>query len=526
MFAVAVLTHYEILEYWFTGIDTLTLIETSRVTTVADAVANFTKPLMHGTNFVALAGLFYRPLTNFSYAFDYWLWGLNPFGYHLTDLLLHGTAAVLVFGLIDELTDDTLAAVLGGGLFALHPATAEIVPAPARRADTLATIFVVFSVLLFIRGLDTTRRRSYLAGSVFAYLLALGSKEIAVILPPLVVTWFVLTEYATTEDWGETLRTGTAIIAPYASVTTGYFAVRFAVLGGIGGYVGPFSPASGDPVTTVAAEYLLSLLYPIDYIEAILSYDLQFVPSALYVFVGVIAVLSPYAVYWANGLRSLCSSKLGRSIVFFGAWLAVPLILYIRLGTYSDRNGYVSIIPVVAVLALLFVVAVRESLDGVSLPEAGTSTVLIVAGLLTVSLVAGSPLVRSYDRWEHNGEVTREALQAAANETDNLSANAVIGVVGLPRSPEFSSPTTRARAKTANHFWAHTITAWLRLQKQGCSVTTYKAGPVVVMNGNIDDVRMTISREKNQRFPRMYLRYTTSASENDTTANRDLRTSP
>jgi hypothetical protein len=92
---LAIATHYEVLTYWFTGPDTLTLIETSRIGGSKSAIDTLTKPLMHGTNFVALTGKFYRPVASLSYAIEYWLWGLDPFGYHLTDLLAHATAAVL-----------------------------------------------------------------------------------------------------------------------------------------------------------------------------------------------------------------------------------------------------------------------------------------------------------------------------------------------------------------------------------------------------------------------------------------------
>ena len=41
----------------------------------------------------------YRPVVTFSYFVDYWLWGLNPFGFHLTNLLLHLMTTLLVYAL-------------------------------------------------------------------------------------------------------------------------------------------------------------------------------------------------------------------------------------------------------------------------------------------------------------------------------------------------------------------------------------------------------------------------------------------
>ena len=87
--------HYEVLTYWFTGSDTLTLIEKSRMRSVEEAITVLTSPLMYGTNFSIIVALFYRPVANLSYALDSWLWGLDLFGYHLTGLLLHGSVACL-----------------------------------------------------------------------------------------------------------------------------------------------------------------------------------------------------------------------------------------------------------------------------------------------------------------------------------------------------------------------------------------------------------------------------------------------
>ena len=197
--AVAVLAHYEILSYWFTGSDTLTLIEKSRMRTPAEAWEVFSSPLMYGTNFSIIVALFYRPVANLSYAVDFALWGLDPFGYHLTDLLLHAIASALTFAFVRRVSKDILVGALAGCLFALHPITAEVVPTPARRHDVLATVFVLVSLLLFFRAVARDRlhrgRWGLLAGSVLSYLLAVGAKEIGVLAPPLVGAWFLLVAY-------------------------------------------------------------------------------------------------------------------------------------------------------------------------------------------------------------------------------------------------------------------------------------------------------------------------------------------
>ncbi len=64
----------------------------------------------------------YRPVVTLSYFFDYSLWRLNAFGYHLTNLLLHITNAVLLYFLINLIAKNKKIALLSSLLFALHPA--------------------------------------------------------------------------------------------------------------------------------------------------------------------------------------------------------------------------------------------------------------------------------------------------------------------------------------------------------------------------------------------------------------------
>ena len=69
---------------------------------------------------------FYRPITTTSFALDYSLWGTNPFGYHLTNLLLHILNVILIYFLINRLGGRGLA-FLAALFFAAHPIHTESV---------------------------------------------------------------------------------------------------------------------------------------------------------------------------------------------------------------------------------------------------------------------------------------------------------------------------------------------------------------------------------------------------------------
>ncbi|MDP8257327.1 MAG: tetratricopeptide repeat protein [Candidatus Alcyoniella australis] len=129
---------------------------------------------------------FYRPLQPLTFFVEYRLWGLNPFGFHLTNLLLHICASLAAFKLLLLLAPGRIkAAVFGALLFALHPVHVEQVAMVGNRGGLLATLFVLLSLIYGVRALGG-ERRAY-AWSLITMTLALLSKESAIVLPALLM---------------------------------------------------------------------------------------------------------------------------------------------------------------------------------------------------------------------------------------------------------------------------------------------------------------------------------------------------
>ncbi len=130
----------------------------------------------------------YRPVVTLSYFIDYSIWQLNPVGFHLTNILLHIVNGVLVYMFLSIVGRDKTISFLASILFALHPVLTEAVNGISYREDLLTTVFFLGSVLLFIQS--TTRNPQYAIYhyplSLFLYLLALCSKEMAITLPLIV----------------------------------------------------------------------------------------------------------------------------------------------------------------------------------------------------------------------------------------------------------------------------------------------------------------------------------------------------
>jgi len=141
----------------------------------------------------------YIPLSWMTLGLDYKLWGMNPFGYHLSNVLLH-TASAVVFYLLAlaifkiTIPADAEASVAWGALFAalffaLHPLRVESVAWVTERRDVLSGLLYLLAILSYVHAYTPGRpiRRKYYWLSLTSFALALLSKEIVVTLPALLL---------------------------------------------------------------------------------------------------------------------------------------------------------------------------------------------------------------------------------------------------------------------------------------------------------------------------------------------------
>jgi len=131
------------------------------------------------------------PLTLLSFTMDYAVWGPDPFGYHLTNNILHAMNTALVLLLTVSLcaraarkdgAGPLWAGMAAALLFGLHPLRVESVVWVAERKDVLCAFFFLLSVLAYLRYASGGKRALY-AASLAAAALALLSKPMAVTLP-------------------------------------------------------------------------------------------------------------------------------------------------------------------------------------------------------------------------------------------------------------------------------------------------------------------------------------------------------
>lgn len=165
----------------------------------------------------------WHPLTFFSLAIDYSVWGLNPFGYHLTNVIIHTINTVIVFILVVRLIEESFSdrversnpnqqikgstiqfshglipAFTASLLFGIHPLHVESVAWVSERKDVLCAFFFLLTLLAYIRYASMgAKRLKYYSISLILFVLALTSKPMAVSLPVvlLILDFFPLNRF-------------------------------------------------------------------------------------------------------------------------------------------------------------------------------------------------------------------------------------------------------------------------------------------------------------------------------------------
>ena len=157
----------------------------------------------------------YRPVGFFTFTLNYYFNGIDVFGYHLVNLMIHLTNALLVWWLVrllfssPYLKDHVLAASAGqiafftALLFVVHPLMTESVTYIVQRLVSLASMFCLLSLILFIKGNLSNRaysRFGFYFGSAVAALLGFLTKETACSLPFLMIMVYFFFFYRPAES--------------------------------------------------------------------------------------------------------------------------------------------------------------------------------------------------------------------------------------------------------------------------------------------------------------------------------------
>lgn len=138
--------------------------------------ASFTAPFWQKSTGADESG-YYRPIVQLSFAMDHWLWGAEPFGYHLTNLLLHLGCCALLFLVVRRAGASPLGAALAVLVFGLAPRLSENVFWVSGRTDLVAGLFVMLALLVYRSAAPAVVAR---ISAGLLLLVGLLAKEVAV----------------------------------------------------------------------------------------------------------------------------------------------------------------------------------------------------------------------------------------------------------------------------------------------------------------------------------------------------------
>ncbi|MEY2878651.1 MAG: hypothetical protein RLZZ15_1031, partial [Verrucomicrobiota bacterium] len=300
-----------------------------------------------------------RPFNALLFMIDGRLWGVNPLGFHLTNLLLHAGCATLVGVLALRVTGRSLGgALLATVLFAVHPVHATAVTWICGRVDLLATGLALAALLAFLRDRDERpgeTRFLWLLAVAFAGLL--WTKEVGFTFPALLIAadTILLGRLARWREW-RTWR-------PYV-VVAAVFAVYLACRGIAFGVAGPSGVGAGLPDVTRGAFFA-------EFFQREFSYAAYLAPptqpwlrawrDAGFALEGRslarLGLLATGVIVLAGAVALSCRGARAqvdrRALGFFGAAWFLIATTPLMVTYFSPRHLYPATVGVAVVVALL-----------------------------------------------------------------------------------------------------------------------------------------------------------------------------
>jgi tetratricopeptide (TPR) repeat protein len=314
-------------------------------------------------SFTTFTHLNWHPFTWLSLGLDHAAWGLDPFGFHLSNTLLYAANVFVVVVLAWRLLEtrragpgNVAAAALVGALFASHPLHVESVAWVSERKDLLYGLFFLLAVLAhlaYARAQAPIRRRVAYAAALVAFVAAALSKPMAVTLPVVLVIVDVvpLGRIATRTD---ALRLGVLEKLPHyaVSLVIAFLAVAAQRAGGaldvaqqslwqrlwvaeraVGFYlaklVAPFGLAPYYPhdpdFSPLGWEYLLSLVVLVGITTAAVRLRRRvpaFAAAWAYFVVSLLPVLGLVQVGGQSAADRYMYLAIGGPLLLLGAWAA------------------------------------------------------------------------------------------------------------------------------------------------------------------------------------------------------------
>jgi protein O-mannosyl-transferase len=416
---------------------------------------------------------FYHPLRWISFGLDYVLWWNEPFGYHLTNLLIHGSNAVIFYFVALRLvasscpgallTPAVLRSTAGAAalFFGIHPLRVEPVAWASARGELLAGLFFLGSLLFYLRAVSVgERERGYalwMTGSVCAYGLSLlsGTNGIALPFILLILDVYPLKRLGVGNWVGPSARRLYWQKAPYFVLAVGALAFVFAARN-FDQRVATVYPAAG----VTSGLYIIAA-------------------PGFYLWKGVVPLaLSPFYELprWSLVLSALTVVAISAGLfvvrkrwpAFLTGWICYLILFLLVPGgdlsgeqLLSDRQAYLASLPWALLIGSAVVHCWRAWVSGSALRW----TLFARGGAITVILIGLSILTWSQAQVWHDSETLwRHAVAVGSSSRAHYSLATLFETQG---KYDDAIASYRQTAKIDSRRWDAEEKAALLLQKQG-----------------------------------------------------------
>jgi tetratricopeptide (TPR) repeat protein len=300
----------------------------------------------------------WHPLTLWSFMLDHQLYGLKPWGFHLTNVLLHAVNTVLVFLVLRRMTGATWRSLMVAALFGLHPLRVESVTWISERKDVLSMLFWMLTLWAYVRYAQRQSR----AGndhlpldsrpSTFDFWLALLFFALGLMSKPMVVTLpcvLLLLDYWPLERWRRKPRLSLVVEkGPFFLLAAITSTITYAVqrnAGMMSGYADlSFGARLGNALVSYS-RYLGKLFWPVD-LCALYPHPGQW-PAEPVLFSGL----------WVLAISVLVLVLRRQRPFLLTGWFwylgtLVPAIGLVQVGSQSMADRY-TYIPSIGILMIL-----------------------------------------------------------------------------------------------------------------------------------------------------------------------------
>ena len=350
----------------------------------------------------------YAPFHLLTYSLDFRMWGLEPTGYHLSNLVWHLFNTVGTFYLISIISRNKNVAWLAAMLFAIHPINVETVAWVSQRKTLIAQAFFTLSFIQYLR-FETGHSNKHYYWSLFFFFCSLLSKVSTITLPLLLIMYDTcFLERSTRESLADKI--------PFflLSLVFGLISIyaQFVAYGGELHLHGGSLLSNLLTVIVALKRYIFLIFFPFNLSAYYyFSYPSPFTPQVVFSSAWILGILSLLIIF-----------RKEKTVLFWAGWFFISLLPNLHIvpldAVMGDRYMY---LPAVGIFCMMAMVLQKF------FAKYGFTTVIGKAALTLIFAFGGMLIVLSHHRveiWKNDLTLWSETVKTSPSPLafNNLGA--------------------------------------------------------------------------------------------------------